>query len=124
MKKNLKSKSRGTVPLKIPADYGRTFVSGVLNKHMKSSHGEKKTARGPNKPKKKRLLAPRVESTTFCKTETDALMPDHQIQAMQVTQLLSLQLFSICISKVYRVRSQGADPLPPFSSWSNTGIIS
>jgi hypothetical protein len=91
-----------------------TFVSGVLNKHMKSSHGEKKAARGPNKPKKKRLLAPtRVESTTFCKTETDALMTDHHIQAMQVAQLFSLQLFSICTSKVYRVRSQGADPRPP-----------
>jgi hypothetical protein len=62
---------------------------------MKSSHGEKKTVRGPNKPKKKRLLAPRVESTTFCKTETDALIPDHQIQAIQVTQLFSLQLFII-----------------------------
>jgi hypothetical protein len=55
---------------------------GVLNKHIKSSHEEKKLAKS-YKPKKKRLLMGRCETTET--KEGIVILPQQQAQPIQVS---------------------------------------
>jgi len=81
---------------------------------LKSIHGEKQTGKA-NKPKKKRLLAVKLESSPYCKlesspyckTETEPLISQHEMQAIQVCKILEKPLFSASFMFLSGVFGQG-----------------